>query len=85
MSSALYDEIGNHLGAYLAGRDSLELFRDWFVERTLNIHKSDDEAAMDLAYAIDLRYAEYLNGDWAENELKVMLGQMIYPTKAPLP
>lgn len=64
--------IREKLAKYLAGEISLSTFQEWFVPRAWNIEKRDP-AAVELAHEIDLRLAEFSNGDWTEEELKSKL------------
>src|SRR5215467_6938192 len=70
MPQTLERDIRERLAHYLAGDSTLERFQDWFVPATWNVAKSGPQGAARLAYAIDLRLAEYSNGDWLESELQ---------------
>lgn len=66
-------EIRSQLAKYLAGQSSLSAFQEWFVPRAWNIEKRADPAAVELVHEIDLRLAEFSNGDWTEEELRSKL------------
>ena len=65
--------IREKLAKYLAGEISLSTFQEWFVPRAWNIGKQGNPAAVEVAHEIDLRLAEFSNGDWTEDELKSKL------------
>ena len=66
-------KLKNKLSEYIAGEITLSEFKDWFVPTYWNVHKRDDEELSNLVYDIELRLAEYSNGDWTESELKGLL------------
>ena len=73
-------ELRGALGQLLAKEMSLESFEDWFVQRSWNMHKNSDNSAQRLASAIELRLAEYDNGDLPEDDLYRELGQLAHST-----
>lgn len=77
MESSLDDEIREQLRRYVAGEITLGEFEDWFVPKSWNIHHVGDAATADLAYEIDLRLAEYANGDRTEEHLKLVLRPLL--------
>lgn len=80
MSAPCAVEIRRHLAAYLAGRCSLEAFEEWFVPHALSIaEESVDAEVQEMTYEIELRLAEFSNGDWAEDELRGMLRPLVEP------
>jgi hypothetical protein len=70
-------EIRKKLIQYLDSEISLKEFQEWFVPATWDIDQSDNVAAQDLAYAIELRLAEYSSGHLPENELHTELQQLV--------
>ena|SRR5690348_4145590 len=50
----------------LSGDISLDDFDNWFAGESWNIHKSSDLMAQRLAYAVELRLAEYDDGHLSE-------------------
>jgi hypothetical protein len=63
-------EIRHQLGRYLDREQSLREFVEWWAPRGWDIHRSGDPSAVALAGEVDLRLAEYTNGDWAEADLR---------------
>lgn len=62
-------QIREQLGHYLRGDIPLDVFEDWLVQRSWNMHKDSDEAAQSLASKIELRLAEHSSGHLDENAL----------------
>jgi hypothetical protein len=81
MSSSLEAEIRLALIRYLTNASSLLDFQDWFVPATLNIHKSGDFVAAELAAQTELALAEYSNGHRTESDLRRELQTMVYSAK----
>ena len=52
---------------------ALDAFRDWFAPATWNIDAASTQDARELSYEIEHRLAEFTNGDWDEQELKLLL------------
>ena len=77
MLSTLNLRIREYLASYIAGRISFREFQNWFIPAVWNIDQKRDPEAEVLAYGIMLRLAEYLNGDWTEDELKFKLNTLI--------
>lgn len=73
MSSTLYPTTQEQLLRYISGELSLDAFRDWFTPATWDIDGSDNEDARELSYEIEHRLAEFMHGDWDEQELKLLL------------
>jgi hypothetical protein len=73
MSSPLEAAIRHHLALYLANELSLRQFDEWFVPATWDVDKTGHQPAIELAYEIILRLAEYSNGDCTEADLKKLL------------
>lgn len=67
MNDSLVYEIKSHLLDYLAGRNTLEEFEDWFVPETWD---TEDSEAEPLAAEVDLRLAEHTSGHLPEDELR---------------
>ncbi len=49
---------------------SLDQFDQWFAQESWNIHRSLDALAQRLAYAVELRLAEYDSGHLPEENLR---------------
>jgi len=62
-------DIQDRLLPFLAGRVSLDDFEDWLVQNTWDIHRHGSGPAQELAYAIELRLAEYSSGHLSYEEL----------------
>jgi hypothetical protein len=63
-------QIRQQLAKYLHGEVSLDLFEDWLVQRSWNMHRDSDEAAQKLASAIELRLAEHSSGHLDDEQLR---------------
>ncbi len=77
MNPSIHYEIRDKLGSYLLGEISLEDFKDWFVPVLWNIEYSNNQDAMNIAYEMELRLAEYSNDYWSEDELKALLRPLV--------
>jgi hypothetical protein len=78
MQSSLETVIREQLTRYLSGEISLQEFQRWFISTTWDVEQSNDLAAEELAQAIELRLAEYTNGDWTEQELRGWLRSLVF-------
>jgi len=67
------------------GHQTLVEFEDWFAPVAMEIERSDNPAAMSLAYLIELRLAEYTSGHWTERELKGMLSPHAFVSEVRTP
>lgn len=85
MQSPIEIEIHEWLGRYVGSEISLGEFRNWLIPRAWNIEQDDDKAAEELAYEIELRLAEFSNGDWTEDDLKEMLRKIALSSVADYP
>ena len=63
-------EIRRQLLCYMANEISLQDFRDWFISATWNVERTGNIIAQEVAHEIELRFAEFSNGHWAEQELR---------------
>jgi hypothetical protein len=70
MAHSLFDKIRERLIEYLADETSLEEFHDWFAPVIWSVEESDDKAAEELAYAIELILSEFTKGDLTKHEFK---------------
>lgn len=77
MHDPLNSEIREQLARYVRGDISLHEFRRWFVPQVWNIHQRNDAALEDFVGEIDLRMAEYSNGDWSEEDLREILSSLL--------
>jgi hypothetical protein len=73
MNPSINYEIRSKLGSYLLEKISLEDFKDWFVPVLWDIEYSNNQDAINMAYEIELRFAEYSDDYWSEDELKQLL------------
>lgn len=62
---------------YLIQEISLDEFDQWFAEQSWNIHRSSDLMAQRLAYAVELRLAEYDSGHLPEKDLRDELLELV--------
>jgi hypothetical protein len=77
MNPSLDNGIRERLASYLLGEYSLEDFKDWFVHVLLDIDHSENKKAINMAYEIELRLAEYSNGYWNEDELRNLFRPLV--------
>jgi hypothetical protein len=80
-----YSDLRNELVRLLAQEVSLDNFEDWFVQQSWNIHKVPDLRAQQLAYAIEIRLAEYGNDDLSEAQLRQELLNISQPIHLSMP
>ena len=73
MSAIRSDQIKEQLRPFVSGDLALDVFRDWFTPATWNIDAASMPDARELSYEIEHRLAEFTNGDWDEQELKLLL------------
>jgi hypothetical protein len=88
MTGGIDLEIRERLGRYLSRDISLHDFQSWFVPVLWNIEQTQNAEAIELAGEIELRLAEFSNGDWTEAELRSKLEPLVsmYRTELiPLP
>src|SRR2546426_7914376 len=64
------NQIREKLARYLRGEISLDHLEDWVVEQSWNMHRDSDDAAQQLAAAIELRLAEHSSGHLDEASLR---------------
>lgn len=74
---ALDLEIRRRVADYLAGAETLEAFRQWFLPATWNIERYADAATVTLVREIDLLLAEFEHGDWSTTELADKLRPLV--------
>jgi hypothetical protein len=65
------------LTGYLSGRVSRDRFEDWFLAATWDAGSIDNDDTRRLVRKIKLRLAEFLNGDWSEDELRTNLASLV--------
>lgn len=70
-------KLKNKLSEYIAGRNSLSEFEDWFVPTYWNVLTGEDEELSDMVYDIELELAEYSISVWTEEELKDHLYKLL--------
>jgi hypothetical protein len=73
MKSSLYLTVQEQLRRFVAGELTLDAFRDWFTPATWDVDNASADDARELCYEIEHRLAEFTNGDWDEQELKLLL------------
>jgi hypothetical protein len=77
MSPHVETEIRETLSCYLSGEISLNTFQEIFLPKIWDIDQKENKIAEELAYEIMLRIAEYSNGDWDEQELKLLFRPLV--------
>ena len=70
-------QIRNRLALFLSRENDLDLFEDWFVQNTWNIHLSGSIAAEALTFAIEESLSEFSNGHLDEKRLRHELLQLL--------
>lgn len=73
MKSSLYLTIQEQLRRFISGEMSVDAFRDWFTPVAWDMDAVAADDARELSYEIEHRLAEFTNGDWDEQELKLLL------------
>lgn len=69
----LENKIRDHIYQYIQGHISLNEFQAWFIPATWNIHQIGEPVTRGMVAQIIGRLAEYLNGDWSQEEFKDIL------------
>ena len=78
MSTILSTETRDRIGRYLGGEDTLQQLRRWFRSSALTVvDESGDADDEQLIYAVELLLSELEHGDWAEDEARVKLEELI--------
>ncbi|MBI4494753.1 MAG: hypothetical protein HY690_18410 [Chloroflexi bacterium] len=77
MEPLVDSEIREQLARYLADETSLHDFEEWLVAHTWNLHQIADPLVRDLVAEIELRLAEFSNGDWTDAELRDLLKPLV--------
>ncbi len=70
-------QIKEQLARFLNGEIDLDVFEDWFVQSTWNIHQSGSAAAEDLTFAVEESLAEYSSRHIDEQKLRSELSQIL--------
>ena len=69
-------EIRSQLAKYLGCESTKQQFQEWFTKATWEVDQSPDEKLKQLAYTIELAFAEHLSGHLSEAELKAELAPL---------
>lgn len=77
MQRSLEQRIREHIASFVAGRESRDDFRDWFVHVTPGFPVYDDPALDDLASEVELAFAEASNGTFDDDDLRQELAHLI--------
>lgn len=85
MSNALADSIQQQLARYLAGEISRRELRDWFAPVLWSIDEAGDEESQELAYEVEMAFAEFSAGQWDEGELYERLRTLLLESRSHLP
>lgn len=67
---SLHKQIQEQLFKLLSNEISLDEFDEWIAQNTWNIRRNPDLSAQKLAYAIELRLAEFDSGHLPEQQLR---------------
>ncbi len=70
-------ELRNQLIRFLSKELPFDDFEDWLVQKSWNIHQNPDLVAQRLAYAVELRLAEYDSGHLLESDLRRELSELV--------
>ena len=70
-------EIREKLAEFLAGRISLDDFKEWFIPATWDIEQSRDSLVYELVAEIHLKLGEFSNDHWTEDELRRLLRPLL--------
>jgi hypothetical protein len=70
-------EIREQLDRYLAGDQSLGEFREWFIPRCWDVLDGGEDRLQELVYDVELRLAEFTNGQWTEAGLKELFQPLL--------
>ncbi len=73
-------QIRAKLGRYLRNEIPLDVFEDWLVQKSWNMHQDSDEQSQKLASAIELRLAEHSSGHLDEALLRDQLRSFVGPS-----
>jgi hypothetical protein len=76
---ALAQDIREQAARYLSDELPLSEFEDWLVDATWNVHQSGDSEAADLAYATELKFAEYTSGHLPLEDLRGFFARIAQP------
>jgi hypothetical protein len=78
--SGLDLEISYRVARYLTGEESLAEFRRWLLPIVWNLAEPGNDEVSQLASRIELRLAEFMNGHWTEDHLRVHFAALIPST-----
>jgi hypothetical protein len=70
-------QIRKQLAKFLDGQISLDMFEDWFVQNTWNIHLSGSVSAESLTFAVEESLSEYSSGHIDDKILRGELSQIL--------
>lgn len=70
-------EIRKRLIQLLLGKISLDVFEDWLVRESWNMHQAADKGTLDLVSALELRLAEHSSGHLTEEGLRQELRSFV--------
>ena len=71
-------QIRERIEHYLSGRAGLDLFEDWFVRATWDIHKWGSRSAELLTFAIEELLSEYSSDHMSEVQLRRELSTLLW-------
>jgi hypothetical protein len=77
MSMSLTAEICGRVTEYITGTITLEQFDAWYAPETWDVRWDEDGEATAMVHAIDELLAQYTDGNWREDELRVQLQEAL--------
>lgn len=75
--NALESTTRHHLERYLAGHESLDQLTEWIVDAIWSTDPDQDDAALDLVYAVQLALAELSDGVRTRDEFRFELQALL--------
>lgn len=79
---ALRTAVLQHLGAFLAGKETAFELDEWLLNATWNVHLRSDPVPRDLTGRVGLYLTEYEKGHRTDEELRSLLLGIISKAKA---
>jgi hypothetical protein len=75
-------EVTDQVARYLAGESSLDEFRRWLLPLVWKMAEPTSNERSDLANRLELRLAEFMNGHWTEDDLRLLFARLLPPTSS---
>ena len=77
MGTPLTTEIYGRVIEYITGAITLEQFDAWYAPETWDVRWDEDGESTAMVHAIDELLAQYTDGSWREDELRVQLQEAL--------